>query len=284
MVSDGSPCPKRHRPAHAPVCPRREEMAAPASAPRERSASLAELFGSAPGAAGPEGTLPVLRRLLSCINQRTAMCADGEELLAFDELPAFAHALGVAQLAQRANGGAPGEDAKPPPKVALLQRQLVAAVHQYFRKRWPLRLPDWSEEERARGLDRATNNRTLEGFSLDLRAVGVEYINAALVSGIPPSQVSYVVTQHPLQTSISDFWKMVVAVQPAAILMLNGAAEPVDIDLPPYWLPSSLPGDGGGPELEAAALHLEGRLVAGPTPDGAVVGRPERTADGALPR
>jgi len=108
-------------------------------------------------------------------------------------------------------------------------------------------------------LDRPTGNRTLAGHGIDLSALGVEYVNAAQVPGLSPSPLSYVVTQHPLPNTLVDFWLMVLAVQPVAILMLNGAAEPEDIDLPPYWLGREFPNAGApGAPLVLSSASADG--------------------------
>lgn len=110
-----------------------------------------------------------------------------------------------------------------------------------------------------RGLDRPTGNRAQPGHTLDLSTLGVPYINAAVVPGYPPSRLSYIATQHPLPHTVGDFWRMVLFVRPAAIIMLNGmpAAEDTD-DLAPYWLPSALPENS----LALAAVEEESRDAA----------------------
>jgi len=199
--------------------------------------------------------MPVLRRLLSNVNQR---CAQGnDELLSVQELPDY-----LASVDEEAAQNAP--------KIQRLQAQLSAALHQFFRRRWPCSQPDWSPEEKARGLDRPSANRTKPGSSLDLSSVGVPYLNAAWIPALAVSAPPYVVTQHPLPGSILHFWKMTLSVQPLFVLMLNGAIEAEDLDVPPYWLPERVreavelaAGDGGDadePELsvdEAALSRLQ---------------------------
>jgi len=161
---------------------------------------------------------------VSSVNQRIAQGT--KELLAWEELSDFARTM--------------SESSQDGLKTQRLRQQLSAAVHQYFRSRWPLSRPDWSMEEVARGWDRPTGNRTKAGHSLDLKAYGVPYINAAVVPGLDPSPLTYVVTQHPLPKTVAHFWAMVLAVQPVAVLMLNGACESEDDDMPRYWEPASM--------------------------------------------
>eukprot|EP00434_Breviolum_minutum_P022663 symbB.v1.2.020000.t1/scaffold1659.1/size107071/2 len=98
----------------------------------------------------------------------------------------------------------------------------------------------------ARGLDRPTGNRSLGRFQVDLRAVGVPYINAANIPGLI-EEVSYVVTQHPLPSTVVHFWHMVFELKPTAIVMLNGHIHADEVQdgfaLAPYWEASSLHGD-----------------------------------------
>merc|ERR1719189_553806 len=151
-------------------------------------------------------------------------------MLSFSELPEFARVM-ESDVEQEST------------KVLHLRRQVATLLHQHFRKRWPTSLPDWSPEEVARGLDRPTGNRALGCFAVDLQSMGVPYINAARVPGLAPSPLSYVATQHPLPATVGDFWRMVLHLRPAAVVMLNGAAASVADaggELPQYWLPSSL--------------------------------------------
>lgn len=163
------------------------------------------------------------------VNQRTACGCD--ELFGWSDLPDFATAAAVPLWAS--------------PKLAHLQQQLVTALHQHFRSRWPSSLPDWSPEEIKRGLDRPTGNRVMPGHGVDLSSIGVPYINASVVPPLVPSSFSYIATQHPLPHTIADFWRMILVVQPVAIVMLNGMPAIEDTkDLAQYWLPSSLPDNG----------------------------------------
>eukprot|EP01119_Soliformovum_irregulare_P018289 TRINITY_DN5580_c0_g1_i1.p1 TRINITY_DN5580_c0_g1~~TRINITY_DN5580_c0_g1_i1.p1 ORF type:complete len:394 (+),score=72.89 TRINITY_DN5580_c0_g1_i1:167-1348(+) len=66
------------------------------------------------------------------------------------------------------------------------------------------------------------NLPTLEGLlhqeNVDQK-LSIPYINAAIMEH---HGVSYITTQHPLMTSLVDFWKMILHEKPAIILMLNG--------------------------------------------------------------
>lgn len=60
------------------------------------------------------------------------------------------------------------------------------------------------------------NHPTASGF---LPLKGVPYLNASLIEH---NGTTYIATQHPLQDSIVDFWKMILIEKPSVILMLNG--------------------------------------------------------------
>lgn len=177
-----------------------------------------------------EPVLPLIRRLLSTANQRMALASS--EMFSFGELSDFTRAMSPDAAQESA-------------KAVHLQRQLSTVLHQHFRRLWPSSPPDWSDEEVARGLDRPTGNRALGCYLVDATAMGVPYINAALVPGLSPSPLSYVATQHPLPNTVGDFWRMVLLVRPTAIVMLN-AGMPVEehSDIPEYWRPLSSPDDG----------------------------------------
>ncbi|CAK9058789.1 unnamed protein product, partial [Durusdinium trenchii] len=167
------------------------------------SPELAETMPTASGdmpVAEKKPMLPLIRRLVSEVNRR--ILQSPEELLSFEELADFAEATTPS-----------AEDSS---KIVQLRQQLCTALHQYFRKRWPIAKADWTPQEMARGLDRPTGNRSLGRFQVDLSAVGVPYINAAYVPGLT-EEVSYVVTQHPLPSTVGHFWQMVIHLQPTAI-------------------------------------------------------------------
>lgn len=196
----------------------------------------ARLGGGA--SADEKHAVTVIRRLLTTVNQRTACGCD--ELFSWWELADFALAAGASLQVSA--------------KLAHLQQQLVCALHQHFRKRWPVCIPDWSPEEIKRGLDRPSGNRALNGHVLDLAFVGVPYINASAIPALAPSPLSYIATQHPMSNTVGDFWRMVLAVQPVAIVMLNGMPAGEEItDLAQYWLPSAIP-DGN---LKLTAIEEE---------------------------
>jgi len=60
----------------------------------------------------------------------------------------------------------------------------------------------------------------------------VDYINASVIDDSPQL---YVATQHPLENSILDFWKMILAVKPSVILMLDGLEYLTKGKYPKYW-------------------------------------------------
>jgi protein tyrosine phosphatase len=47
----------------------------------------------------------------------------------------------------------------------------------------------------------------------------IPYINASLIEY---NNMRYIATQHPMENTIIDFWKMILLEQPSLILMLNG--------------------------------------------------------------
>lgn len=81
------------------------------------------------------------------------------------------------------------------------------------------------------------------GASHPSRSISAPYINAATVPG-RVEEVSYIVTQHPLPSTVLHFWQMVLELQPTAIVMLNGhihVDESQDgFALAPYWEPSAV--------------------------------------------
>lgn len=183
---------------------------------QRRSNSSPSIVGSA--LAGTP-VIPVLRSLLSEVNRRST--ASTSEMLTFKELPFFAHAI------------EPGDESG---RAPLLRSQLRTKLHQHFRERWPTTLADWTEEELRRDKDRGVANRSFGQYGLDLRAIAVPYINAARIPALHPSPLSYVATEHPTGSSVGDFWRMVLLLQPCAIVMLNAAEAVRDIEaFPEYW-------------------------------------------------
>lgn len=203
------------------------------------SPSCAAVAGAAGRASGT--LMQRTRQLLSDVTRRVAS-GSGQELLCWDELSEYVAVLTVDPAQESA-------------RLAHLRGQVTTLLHQHFRGRWPHGSADWTAEETECGLDRPTGNRTHPCAALDLSSVGVTYINAAAIAGLAPSRLSYVATQHPLPRTVGDFWRMVLHVRPAAIVMLNGLIPPREAaDFPEYWLPESLP--PGGPSvspLEEAA-------------------------------
>lgn len=165
-------------------------------------------------------SLAVMRRLLSNLERRLA-AGDSDEFIKFDELPLLAQCL--------TSGPAEG-------KLAIFRQQLQTKLHQYFRRRWPSAAADWTASELARGQDRGVGNRALGKAGLDLRAIAVPYINAAAVPALWPAPLDYVATQHPMSSTVGDFWRMVLLLQPSVIVMLNGAEALKDAQTyPAYW-------------------------------------------------
>jgi len=84
--------------------------------------------------------------------------------------------------------------------------------------------------------DRSSENLPTAQGLLNMSALDenlrVEYINASLIDD-PPAL--YVATQHPLENSILDFWKMILVVRPSVILMLDGLEYLSRDKYPKYW-------------------------------------------------
>lgn len=84
--------------------------------------------------------------------------------------------------------------------------------------------------------DRSNENLpTVEGH-IDMSNIEsplqVDYINASLIEDGPRS---YIATQHPLENSILDFWKMILHYKPNAIVMLDGSEYLHKQKYPKYW-------------------------------------------------
>ena len=70
-------------------------------------------------------------------------------------------------------------------------------------------------------------NRTKENYPTDeglLRTADGRFINASTIEG---KERTYIATQHPLPSTVLDFWKMVLAEKPAAVIMLNKVSKRV---------------------------------------------------------
>lgn len=110
---------------------------------------------------------------------------------------------------------------------------------QHFRARWRSTPYQRQHEELGTsawqaGLDRPIGNLPMPGAELDadrLRAIGVNHINAASIPSfsVAPGHPKegmllphYVATQHPMPSTVEDFWRMVLVERPACIVMLNG--------------------------------------------------------------
>jgi protein tyrosine phosphatase len=87
-------------------------------------------------------------------------------------------------------------------------------------------------------------NRTTDNYPTDeglLKSDGKSYFNASVIEG---RDRVYIATQHPLPSTMLDFWKMVLAEKPCIIVMLNkydydnAMNNPAVADLVQYW-----PGD-----------------------------------------
>lgn len=230
--SGGSPPSKAAQ--DAPPAPPVQDAppAPPASAQEAPPAPPAAAPLHEPTSNGKQPVLPLLRRLLTEVNQRIAQGEKGE-LFSFEKLSDLQRVLAV--------------EINDSVKLVQLRKQLTTAIQQYFRSRWHPKKPDWSDAEIARGLDRPTGNRTFQEHAVDVSALGVPYINAAMIPGLQKSRVSYIATQHPLPRTVGHFWRMVMHVRPCALVMLNGhvAAEEFEAgyELAPYWEPTSLTND-----------------------------------------
>jgi protein tyrosine phosphatase len=108
----------------------------------------------------------------------------------------------------------------------------------------------------------AKRNRTEENHPTDeglLKTDGAEFLNASIIEG---KNTKYIATQHPLPSTMIDFWKMVLVEKPCAIIMLNkydfDQAQKVGIEneLVQYW-----PGDTNTGFVDA--LYLEDTTTGG---------------------
>jgi protein tyrosine phosphatase len=114
-------------------------------------------------------------------------------------------------------------------------------IQYYFDDRFKghLPVPDLSLCHTAsENLDR---NRTKENYPTDeglLRTADGRFINASIIEG---KERTYIATQHPLPSTVLDFWKMVLAEKPDAVIMLNKhdydqvERKPGEPELVQYW-------------------------------------------------
>lgn len=145
-----------------------------------------------------------------------------------------------------------------------VKRVAVATLlGQHFKERWQTTSVHMQQEKLGTaawqaGLDRPVGNLAMPGATLDaqrLRAIGVRYINAASVpSSSGPSSLllpHYIATQHPMPSTVDDFWRMVLVERPTCIVMLNGfdyttvgEQNPAEA-CAPYWSPDAVSADSG---------------------------------------
>jgi len=97
----------------------------------------------------------------------------------------------------------------------------VHPVQYHFDNRFKerLALPDPKQCNIAQ--QHSKRNRTEENYPTDeglLKTPGSDFINASIIEG---RDRQYIATQHPLPSTMLDFWKMVLVEKPCAVIMLN---------------------------------------------------------------
>lgn len=114
-------------------------------------------------------------------------------------------------------------------------------IQYHFDKRFKgcLPLPDVNLCSTA--LENVESSRTKDNYPTDeglLKTQDGKFFNASTIEG---KDRTYIATQHPLPSTVADFWKMVLAEKPAAVVMLNkyeydqAAKNPNEPELVQYW-------------------------------------------------
>eukprot|EP00929_Paragymnodinium_shiwhaense_P076588 TRINITY_DN39395_c1_g2_i4.p1 TRINITY_DN39395_c1_g2~~TRINITY_DN39395_c1_g2_i4.p1 ORF type:complete len:471 (+),score=92.93 TRINITY_DN39395_c1_g2_i4:29-1441(+) len=171
------------------------------------------------------------------------------------------------------------EDDSSPNDNGAKRRAVAIWLGQHFRSHWAATKKDdqpaklgtraWNA-----AYDRPTGNLPMPGAELDLRPVGVGCFNAAvippMVSGGSSSSSStgkevllpaYIATQHPMPSTVQDFWRMVVAKKPACIVMLNAfdyaTVGDGDEECVKYWEPEAVASCPGMDKIDLQVLSEE---------------------------
>jgi len=117
-------------------------------------------------------------------------------------------------------------------------------IQYHFDNRFKGRLPGTDLSLCSTATSNLERNRTKENYPTDEGLLHSSdnnnniYINASKIEG---KDRSYIATQHPLPSTVSDFWKMVLFEKPAVVVMLNkddydrSYQSPDEPELVQYW-------------------------------------------------
>lgn len=114
-------------------------------------------------------------------------------------------------------------------------------IQYHFDNRFKGRLPISDASLCATAAENADRSRSLENFPTDeglLKTKDGRFFNASTIEG---KDRTYIATQHPLPSTVLDFWKMVLAEKPDVVIMLNkyeydqGNYYPNEPELVQYW-------------------------------------------------
>lgn len=130
-------------------------------------------------------------------------------------------------------------------------------IQYYFDDRFKGNFPASDSKLCFTATENLDRNRTSENYPTDeglLRTKDGRFINASTIEG---KDRTYIATQHPLPSTVLDFWKMVLAEKPAAVIMLNKddydqpARKPGEPELVQYWPGTSK----SGPFIDSILLE-----------------------------
>lgn len=114
-------------------------------------------------------------------------------------------------------------------------------IQYHFDNRFKGRLPISDASLCATAAENADRSRSQENFPTDeglLKTKDGSFFNASTIEG---KDRTYIATQHPLPSTVLDFWKMVLAEKPDVVIMLNkheydkGNYYPNEPELVQYW-------------------------------------------------
>jgi len=114
-------------------------------------------------------------------------------------------------------------------------------IQYHFDNRFKGRLPLSDPSLCSMALENISSNRTQENFPTDeglLKTKDGRFFNASTIEG---KDRTYIATQHPLPSTVLDFWQMVLAEKPDVVIMLNKheydqvKRYPNEPELVQYW-------------------------------------------------
>lgn len=114
-------------------------------------------------------------------------------------------------------------------------------IQYHFDNRFKGRLPISDASLCVTAAENADRSRSQENFPTDeglLKTKDGRFFNASTIEG---KDRTYIATQHPLPSTVLDFWKMVLAEKPDVVIMLNkyeydqGNYYPNEPELVQYW-------------------------------------------------